>query len=317
MFTFPVRVICVHRRSSFEHMSSRTPQVVEPADEEVSELGTSGASVVTPCQQKLENIQSVWEFEKIERRGGPDSASKYWHCGWCQSSFKGGWNATKVMFHCARMGATENDVRSCSGLIPKDTLALFQGFRLRQINKKNLKRKKHDTHQSSVSENQKSLSIAFQQGRARHSAIASTGTTGNVIDMSGVDDGAVVVSNSTKLTTAIAEFVYCKGLSFSVVEGEEFQQILKLASLVPTSYRPPNRKLLSNELLDLSYQNRMSRQMAGLEVDADVYGLSLFGDGATVHGMPLMNILAAGVGEPCAVLSIVDCKFAFAFLDIF
>ena len=25
--------------------------------------------------------------------------------------------------------------------------------------------------------------------------------------------------------------------------------------------------------------------------------------------MPLMNILAAGVGEPCAVLSIVDGKF--------
>jgi hypothetical protein len=31
--------------------------------------------------------------------------------------------------------------------------------------------------------------------------------------------------------------------------------------------------------------------------------------GATVHGMPLMNILVASVHEPSAVLAIVDCKF--------
>jgi hypothetical protein len=52
--------------------------------------------------------------------------------------------------------------------------------------------------------------------------------------------------------------------------------------------------------------------MVDLAVESEVYGLSLFGDGATVHGMPLMNILASGVGEPCAVLSIVDCKFCFS-----
>jgi hypothetical protein len=46
-----------------------------------------------------------------------------------------------------------------------------------------------------------------------------------------------------------------------------------------------------NELLDLSYENRLARYMDALAVDVDVYGLSLFGDGATVHGMPLMNIL--------------------------
>ena len=54
--------------------------------------------------------------------------------------------------------------------------------------------------------------------------------------------------------------------------------------------------------------------MADLDVDADVYGLSLFGDGATVHGMPLMNILASGVGEPCTVLSIAGCKFLFVLI---
>ena len=44
-------------------------------------------------------------------------------------------------------------------------------------------------------------------------------------------------------------------------------------------------------------------------MDSTVFGLSLFGDGATVHGMPLINVLAAGVGEPSACLAIVGCKF--------
>jgi hypothetical protein len=50
--------------------------------------------------------------------------------------------------------------------------------------------------------------------------------------------------------------------------------------------------------------------MTALDVDADVYGLPLFGDGATVHGMPLMNILANGVGKPSTILAIVDCSYS-------
>ena len=52
----------------------------------------------------------------------------------------------------------------------------------------------------------------------------------------------------------------------------------------------------------------MEKYFTDLQIDADVYGLSLFGDSATVHGMPLMNILASGVHEPSAVLAIVECK---------
>jgi hypothetical protein len=109
--------------------------------------------------------------------------------------------------------------------------------------------------------------------------------------------------------------VYCKGLLFLSVDGTHFAQIIKLAKLAPSAYyAPPTRKVLANKLLDLSYENRMEKFMSRLEMDADVYGLSLFGDGATVHGMPLMNILAWGVHEPSAVLAIIDCKFANQFV---
>ena len=41
--------------------------------------------------------------------------------------------------------------------------------------------------------------------------------------------------------------------------------------------------------------------------EADIYGLSMYGDGATVKRMPLINLLAAGVHNPAAVLEIVNC----------
>jgi hypothetical protein len=310
MTTFPVRVVFSHRRSSPAERSmsllSAPRPVVDAADEEVSELGISGASSsLTPA---LEDIKQVWEFAKVDKLGGPDDFSKRWHCGWCGSTFKG-WNATKVMVHLARVPGN-NDVKACSGPISKEMLALFRGFRLRKTSKKSVKRKKEEAYQSSVSENQKSMAVAWQGARIRSSA--SSGAGSSAIDVDDGDQGDVSVSNAAKLTTAIAEFVYCQGLSFSATEGQHFLQILKLSSLVPSSYRPPTRRVLANELLEISYQNRLDRYMVDLAVESEVYGLSLFGDGATVHGMPLMNILASGVGEPCAVLSIVDCKFCFS-----
>lgn len=124
-------------------MSSPSPRppVVDAAEEEVSELGASGASVVT-SKTNLDDIKSVWQFEKVSKLGGPDDLSKRWHCGWCGTTLRG-WNATKAMVHLARVPGN-NDVKACGGSIPKDMLALFCGFRLRKIGKKSVKRKKED-----------------------------------------------------------------------------------------------------------------------------------------------------------------------------
>ena len=279
----------------------------------------SGTSVVTPVldpsadgsSNTVVGIKSVWDFEKIERRGGPDPFSKTWFCGWCGLHLKG-WNATKALNHAAK-AVGNNDVKACTGNIPKATLAAFKAYRYKKMGASTAKRQHQDAFSDTISENQHSLAIKFEQSRAR-------ATRGDPIDMTadaaafGV--GGVGASNSMKLTTAIAEFVYCKGLSFSATEWQHFQQILKLARLVPGSYCPPHRRLLANDLLKISYESRIEKYTSDLDIDAEVYGRSLFGDGATVHGMPLMNILASGVSEPSAVLAIVDCK-CFLFCAIF
>lgn len=293
----------------------------------VGDGASSAVSVVTdPCSTSSPStinpgkaIKSVWDCEKIEKRGGPDAFSKCWHCGWCSTTLKG-WNATKALNHISKASGN-NDVRPCNGAIPKATLALFQSMNYQKKGAASVKRQHKDAFSNSISENQMSIAVMFEGKRSRSSN--SSSVAAECIDITGecIEGTSVSAMNSTRLTSAIADFVYSKGLSFSATEGEHFMQILKLSRLVPSSYRPPTRKALSNELLDVCYDMRLDKYYKMLDVDAEVYGLSLFGDGATVNGMPLMNILASGVGEPSAVLAIVDCKcrlcfFIFANVDL-
>lgn len=287
-------------------MSARTAgrhdsEEVSAMDSSVVTAGTS--SNLSPSIVSAP-YKTVWDFEKITKMGGPDTpGEKTWHCGWCSSSFKT-WNATKALSHVTKASGN-NDVKICTGSIPKATLERFRQFRYQKLGVASAKRERQDAFEETIAENQQSLSVMLAANRSR----SSQGVTKTMVDMTGDGGEGVAATNATKLTAAIAEFVFCKGLPFSVAEGEHFRQILKLSKLISTSYRPPNRKMIANELLDLSYDNRLQRYMHDLDVDGDVYGLSLFGDGATVHGMPLMNVLASGVGEPSAVLAIVDCTY--------
>jgi hypothetical protein len=326
--TFPVHSICFRAGwSSVENMSASRTDPQFSSGGSVARRTNSGGDLLSPGISSLssssthpqnfnfEEVKSAWDFPGVEKLGSlaaPTTMS--WRCGWCQSSFRG-WNATKVMSHCAKASKTggRSDIKLCTGRIPKETLDFFRSFRQRAIILAGTKRQQSDTLTESIADNQTSISVAFASKRSRVSS--SGGSSMAHVDLSGDGEVGVEACNATRLTTAIADFVYCKGLSFSAVEGDHFAQILKLSRLVPTSYRPPGRKLLSTDLLDLSYENRLARYMKSLAIDADVFGLSLFGDGATVHGMPLINILATGVSEPSAVLAIVDCKFVYPVLN--
>ena len=41
--------------------------------------------------------------------------------------------------------------------------------------------------------------------------------------------------------------------------------------------------------------------------ESKIFGVPIFGDGATITNVPLINILAAGPNNPFALLEIVDC----------
>jgi len=89
-------------------------------------------------------------------------------------------------------------------------------------------------------------------------------------------------SAESQLTMAIADMIHSRALPFTLTEDPKFRKMLVLAKNVTTSYKPPNRNAVAKELLDLNYNAYIAKNMDLLERDAEVYGVSFFGDGATV-----------------------------------
>ena len=82
--------------------------------------------------------------------------------------------------------------------------------------------------------------------------------------------------------------------------------VLNLARQVGEQYNPPGRNEVGGVLLESNYQTHRNTQMETLGSDLEVYGVALYGDGATIKTMPLVNVLASGAHNTAAVLEIHD-----------
>jgi len=52
--------------------------------------------------------------------------------------------------------------------------------------------------------------------------------------------------------------------------------------MLACNIKPPGRNAIANELLDLSYKQYADKSKKQLLNDAEIYGLTFFGDGTTV-----------------------------------
>jgi hypothetical protein len=106
---------------------------------------------------------------------------------------------------------------------------------------------------------------------------------------------------------AIADFFYCENIPDAVVESPRFKRLVKVCHLVGDDFVVPNRKKVSGELLDINYENTYSLNKAELIKEAKVFGFAWMGNGATIHKMPLMNILALNGTFASMTVLIHDC----------
>ncbi len=58
---------------------------------------------------------------------------------------------------------------------------------------------------------------------------------------------------------------------------------------------------------DYLYDSNWKTQMNSLMSEVRIFGLTVFGDDATIKTCPLINILAAGVNNLFALLDVVHC----------
>ena len=63
---------------------------------------------------------------------------------------------------------------------------------------------------------------------------------------------------------------------------------------VSKTYIPPNRNLISKEILDIIHKENTKRNLAMIKKEAEIFGLLFLGDGAIISICPLLNILYSG-----------------------
>ncbi len=109
-----------------------------------------------------------------------------------------------------------------------------------------------------------------------------------------------------QMNITIADFIHSNCLSFLLAEDPKFLKVVHVAKSLG-AYKPPNCQLIGGKYLDALHQNNWREQMKTLLSEATIFGITIFGDGATIKTILLLNVLAAGVNNLFAPLNIVDC----------
>ncbi len=74
-----------------------------------------------------------------------------------------------------------------------------------------------------------------------------------------------------------------------------------------TGYLPPDQIKMSGPLLDVLYDTKKEEMIKSLLLESKIFGVTMFGDGATTINVLLIHILAVSPNNLFALLEIVDC----------
>jgi len=265
---------------------------------------------------ELPPIKKMWECEMIRKY--EEGGLLMWKCEWCQQEFKG-WNHTKVIDHIAKRRG--HDIRICTRKkLPQEYKNRYRPFvagRLQKARetrdeKRNLQAKLVEQRKKSRNNKQTAKQISVASSKKSFLSSPSTKTVDTISTRNSFVQTKIEESPNPEaelhLSRAIADMIHSLGLSFSFASEFKFRNVLRLAKTVPSKYSPPSRNQVAGVLLDQNYMSYCNELEEKLMIEAEVFGLTFYGDGATVRKMPLFNILAAGVHCPAAVLEIVDCS---------
>ena len=121
-------------------------------------------------------------------------------------------------------------------------------------------------------------------------------------------NGAPDPEASAKMDVAVADMIHSNLMPFTFGRDIKFLKCIDLARYVPADYITPDRRAVGGKLLKTLYTINWQEGVAMLVSDSMLYGVTLFGDGATIRTIPMINALAAGVNNPFCLLDVFDCS---------
>lgn len=245
-------------------------------------------------------VKSIWELKEGVSKYVTDDGKARWRCRFCNQDFASH-HATKVLRHW--LGG--QDIHKCRAKIPTEFLSELVAFSSLRTNEKSSRKRKSSELAEDISGNQLSLATSFESQRKRSSKTVSR----RISDGEGSTRQTLIgESGQAKLTAAIVDFIYSLGLPFNIADNHYFRRVITLSKCVTKDYKPPNRKSVGGNLLQVTYEKKMQQVMDSLQKQKEHFGLGFYGDGATIRKTPFMNVMACGVFEPAAVLDIHDCS---------
>ena len=87
-----------------------------------------------------------------------------------------------------------------------------------------------------------------------------------------------MTSNETRLTVAISDLIISEGLSFNISWKPRFKKVLELERTVSKIYQPPNRNIISKDILDVIHYQNTERNLRLIKKESDIFGLLFIGD---------------------------------------
>ena len=112
-----------------------------------------------------------------------------------------------------------------------------------------------------------------------------------------------------KLDIALSMLSHCLGHEFKLAKDPLMCRVIEVArTLPPGRYTPPDKNRVAGELLDAVYDASMDENLDRLVDEADTFGLTAYGDLATIRKYACANFLAAGVNNPFSIQDFFDCS---------
>ena len=106
---------------------------------------------------------------------------------------------------------------------------------------------------------------------------------------------------------ALADIVHRNILRFSFVEDIKLKKVIYITRRISADYVPPNSPCVSGDILTSIYDTNWDQEMKFLVLDADIFGVALFRDGATIKTVPMVNTFGAGVHNNFAIIDVFYC----------
>lgn len=278
----------------------------------------------------MDRLQTMWDdtehFKKHE---------KEWECGWCGSKFQKV-NHKKAMCHGAKK--TGHHVRICTAFIPEAWAKLYRDLFDRKVATKAARKRAEDEmaletqeaidkaaaarveaknkkQRQSMSDDDDDVMVV-ESAHAKASSVADLGLGKGLQQLLPFASAAdkptkpspLTESNEAALDVAIGKMIFGHNMSFNFGESPLFREVIRRAKVVSANYVPPKKNAVAESLLDEEYKERVKTNHDKLISNANMFGLGVLGDGATIKKRPLFNVLATAMYMPPTVLAVHDCS---------